>query len=100
MQELDNKVGYMIHKVDMGVKKILDATLKAAGYGLIHSDRKTVYTERGHQARFWLRNQGKRNGNYPVFMAVRLNYDENRVQIIAEGVDRRVSVRYLRDVKN
>jgi DNA-binding MarR family transcriptional regulator len=32
MQELDNKVGYMIHKVDMGVKKILDATLKEAGY--------------------------------------------------------------------
>ena len=32
MQELDNKVGYKIHKVDMGVKKILDARLKAAGY--------------------------------------------------------------------
>ena len=35
MQELDNKVGYMIHKVDMGVKKILDATLKAAGYDVM-----------------------------------------------------------------
>lgn len=32
MQELDNKVGYMIHKVDIGVKKILEARLKAAGY--------------------------------------------------------------------
>lgn len=32
MQELDNKVGFMIHKVDVGMKKILDATLKAAGY--------------------------------------------------------------------
>lgn len=32
MQELDNKVGFIIHKVDVGMKKILDATLKAAGY--------------------------------------------------------------------
>lgn len=78
---------------------VLGFSLKAAGYGIIN-DGETKYTKRGNQARFWLRNQGKRNGNYPVFMAVRLNYDENRVQIIAEGVDRRFSVRCLRDVKN
>ncbi|MBQ7775654.1 MAG: MarR family transcriptional regulator [Lachnospiraceae bacterium] len=32
MGEMDNKVGFMIHKLDLGVKKILDANMKAAGY--------------------------------------------------------------------
>lgn len=79
---------------------VLGFSLKAAGYGLIHSDGKTVYTERGHQARFWLRNQGKMDGGYPVFMAVKLAYDENRAQIIAEDTTYRFSVRCLRDVEN
>lgn len=32
MSEMDNKVGFMIHKLDMGVKKVLEAKLEAAGY--------------------------------------------------------------------
>ncbi len=32
MAETDNRVGFMIHKLDMGVKRILDARMKAAGY--------------------------------------------------------------------
>ncbi len=32
MAEMDNRVGFMIHKLDMGVKKVLDAKLQAAGY--------------------------------------------------------------------
>lgn len=30
--EMDNRVGFMIHKLDMGVKKVLEAKLQAAGY--------------------------------------------------------------------
>lgn len=32
MMEMDNRVGFMIHKLDMGVKKVLEAKLQAAGY--------------------------------------------------------------------
>lgn len=32
MAETDNRVGLMIHKLDMGVKRVLDARMKAAGY--------------------------------------------------------------------
>lgn len=32
MAETDNRVGFMIHKLDMGVKRVLDARMKAAGY--------------------------------------------------------------------
>lgn len=32
MVEMDNRVGFMIHKLDMGVKKVLEAKLQAAGY--------------------------------------------------------------------
>lgn len=32
MAEIDNRVGFMIHKLDMGVKRVLDARMKAAGY--------------------------------------------------------------------
>lgn len=32
MSETDNRVGFMIHKLDMGVKRVLDARMKAAGY--------------------------------------------------------------------
>ena len=32
MSEMDNKVGFTIHKLDMGVKKVLEAKLQAAGY--------------------------------------------------------------------
>ena len=40
------------------------------------------------------------DGGYPVFMAVKLAYDENRAQIIAEDTTYRFSVRCLRDVEN
>ena len=32
MSEIDNQVGFMVHKLDMGVKRVLDAKMKAAGY--------------------------------------------------------------------
>lgn len=32
MDEIDNKVGFVIHKLDMGIKKMLDANMKAEGY--------------------------------------------------------------------
>lgn len=32
MGGMDNRVGFMIHKLDMGVKKVLEAKLQAAGY--------------------------------------------------------------------
>jgi hypothetical protein len=32
MSNIDNQVGFMVHKLDMGVKRILDAKMKAAGY--------------------------------------------------------------------
>lgn len=32
MSEIDNQVGFMVHKLDMGVKRILDNRMKAAGY--------------------------------------------------------------------
>lgn len=32
MGEIDNRVGFMIHKLDMGVKKVLEAKMQAAGY--------------------------------------------------------------------
>ncbi len=32
MSNIDNQVGFMVHKLDMGVKRVLDAKMKAAGY--------------------------------------------------------------------
>ena len=32
MDTTDNKVGFTIHKLDMGIKKMLDANMKAEGY--------------------------------------------------------------------
>ncbi len=32
MGEIDNKVGFMVHKLDVSMRKILDANMKAAGY--------------------------------------------------------------------
>ncbi len=32
MSETDNKVGFMVHKLDMNIKRMLDAKMKAAGY--------------------------------------------------------------------
>ncbi len=32
MEGMDNRVGFMIHKLDMGVKKVLEAKMQAAGY--------------------------------------------------------------------
>lgn len=32
MSEIDNQVGFMVHKLDMGVKRVLDGKMKAAGY--------------------------------------------------------------------
>ncbi len=32
MEGIDNKVGFVIHKLDIGMKRMLDANMRAAGY--------------------------------------------------------------------
>lgn len=53
MSDIDNQVGFMVHKLDMGVKRILDAKMKAAGYDevtMMHGwILKYLYDHRGQE---------------------------------------------------
>ena len=79
---------------------LLGFSLPAGGYGIDHSDGEYVFTESGHEARFWLRDGDYlSDGKYPRYMFVKVTYDENRIKIAGEDASYKHSVRCLRDVE-